>query len=457
MPTLSPAAGIFASGTTVAISSSTGGASIYYTTDGTTPAVTLVSGVPTPSGTTALYSSPIALSNSSSAQVIKAIAYHPGTTLTASEVASGTFIANAKFIWDTGAASVPNTTEYNPAEFYDSDGRRVSGNGGGIFYDPVSSHYYWHGWKPPNPTGEPGRGVSAYRSTDLYNWEYRGLVAPNAIGLSATLADVTRVHVARNPTPSTPDNAYVMVANLYEIGYAVGYIGFATSPSPDGPFTWVNKQLPGGYYPGDVGGIFIDDDGTWYTIHNADHALRMIACVLDPATDYTSFTGTTIELDTSTGKEDPAIFKRSGRYWLISGAINYGAINSVAVYKTATTLAGLASASFASLWSSAPATYSVALSAQPTGVFDVQGRTDSRILMFDWWCPGQDPLQLNQARMCWLPITATSFPTSTTLQLDPATTSWDLSVFPSPPGGLALTGPGLCGANPLISFGGLVS
>ena len=63
-PTLNPASGKFANGATVALSTPTSGASIYYTTDGSTP---------TTSST--LYTGPITLP-SNAVTTVKAIAYH---------------------------------------------------------------------------------------------------------------------------------------------------------------------------------------------------------------------------------------------------------------------------------------------------------------------------------------------------------------------------------------------
>jgi hypothetical protein len=77
-PTFSPAGGAFTSAATVSISDSTSGATIYYTTDGTTPTIS-----------SPMYSSPIAVSTS---ETVRAIAVVSGYAQ--SQVGSATFIMN---------------------------------------------------------------------------------------------------------------------------------------------------------------------------------------------------------------------------------------------------------------------------------------------------------------------------------------------------------------------------
>ena len=78
-PTFTPAAGVYTSAQNVTISSATAGASIRYTTDGSTPTSTV--------GT--IYSAPVSVSVS---QALKAIAYKSG--MTDSTVASADYTIN---------------------------------------------------------------------------------------------------------------------------------------------------------------------------------------------------------------------------------------------------------------------------------------------------------------------------------------------------------------------------
>ena len=78
-PVFSPAAGTYSTAQNITITSSTSGASIRYTTDGSTPSET----------TGTLYSGPVNISNTASPTTLKAIAYASG--FTDSSVTSGTY------------------------------------------------------------------------------------------------------------------------------------------------------------------------------------------------------------------------------------------------------------------------------------------------------------------------------------------------------------------------------
>jgi len=105
-PTFSPAPGTFTNSTTVTISTTTTGASIRYTTDGTTPSDTV--------GT--LYSSPLTLTATCTLQ---AIAYKTG--MTNSTVTSGAYTCvaplSATFQYMDGWVASPYNTWYNDGYF----------------------------------------------------------------------------------------------------------------------------------------------------------------------------------------------------------------------------------------------------------------------------------------------------------------------------------------------------
>jgi hypothetical protein len=77
-PTFSPAGGTYLLGVTVSISDATPGATIYYTTDGSTPTTS-----------SPVYTGPIELSSLLTTTTIKAIAVAPGSSQ--SSVASATY------------------------------------------------------------------------------------------------------------------------------------------------------------------------------------------------------------------------------------------------------------------------------------------------------------------------------------------------------------------------------
>ena len=114
-PTFSPLAGIYSSAQTVTISDATPGATIYYTTDGTTPTTT-----PELSGTAtiAVYSNstPITISSTGTVQAIAALVNEYN-----SAVASATFTITppvaspiGNWAWMGGSSTIPSTESGQP-------------------------------------------------------------------------------------------------------------------------------------------------------------------------------------------------------------------------------------------------------------------------------------------------------------------------------------------------------
>jgi hypothetical protein len=131
-PTFSPAAGIYSSAQTVTISTTTSGASIRYTIDGSTPSET--------AGT--LYTSPVTVSSTTT---IKAIAY--ATSYTDSSVASATYtiqppVATPAFtpapgIYASALNVTISTTTSGASIRYTTDGSAPSETAGTLYSTPI--------------------------------------------------------------------------------------------------------------------------------------------------------------------------------------------------------------------------------------------------------------------------------------------------------------------------------
>ncbi len=133
-PTFSPAAGTYTSAQTVTISSSTSGASIRYTTDGSTPSET--------AGT--VYSSPVSVSVTTT---LKALAYEAG--FTDSTVSSATYTISTPTVSAptfspaagtyTSAQTVTISSSTGGATIrYTTDGSTPSETAGTVYSSPVS-------------------------------------------------------------------------------------------------------------------------------------------------------------------------------------------------------------------------------------------------------------------------------------------------------------------------------
>ena len=61
----------------------------------------------------------------------------------------------------------------------DTQGKRIQAHGGSVMY--LDGTYYWYGENKEKTDGKNGIwhwGVRCYASTDLYNWEDKGLIIP---------------------------------------------------------------------------------------------------------------------------------------------------------------------------------------------------------------------------------------------------------------------------------------
>ncbi|MGV3772012.1 MAG: chitobiase/beta-hexosaminidase C-terminal domain-containing protein [Verrucomicrobiales bacterium] len=121
-PVFSPAGGSFSSATTATITSSTVGATIRYTTDGSS----------NPTETSAVYSGPLAIANS---VTIKAKAFAPG--MTESAVATASFVVNTPTPPVNEASgnsaaflAIDTTTQGDWNGVYGGDGNRIAAQGG---------------------------------------------------------------------------------------------------------------------------------------------------------------------------------------------------------------------------------------------------------------------------------------------------------------------------------------
>ena len=71
-------------------------------------------------------------------------------------------------------------TSIRPGQVWlDTEGKRIHAHGGSIFYE--NGTYYWYGENKEKTDGKNGIwhwGVKCYASTDLYNWEDKGIIIP---------------------------------------------------------------------------------------------------------------------------------------------------------------------------------------------------------------------------------------------------------------------------------------
>ncbi|MFE3674571.1 RICIN domain-containing protein [Streptomyces goshikiensis] len=299
----------------------------------------------------------------------------------------------------TAAASPAPVTVTNATQFTDPAGRPVHAHGGGVI--KVDEHYYWFG-EDRNPDNS-FRYVSAYRSTDLKNWEFRGHVLSPATDPELATANIERPKVIYNR--STDQFVMWMHKEGSATDYSEARAAVAVSSTVDGNYSWRGSFRPLGHMSRDIT-TFVDSDGTGYMIsaanENADlHVYRLSA-------DYTAVEAQVQKLWPGQWREAPALFKRDGIYFLVtSGATGWSPNQQK--YGTADSITGT--------WSHLRdlgdgRTYG----SQTAYVLPVEGMSGvtSYLYMGDRWGNSMGGM-VNDSQYIWLPLT---FPTRTTLSMD---------------------------------------
>lgn len=321
--------------------------------------------------------------------------------------------------------------------WFDTAGRLINAHGGGILY--YDSTYYWFGEYKGERTNSAEVGVTCYSSTDLYNWTDRGI----ALAVSDE-ADSPIVRGCIIERPKVIHNArtgkFVMYFHL-ELkgkGYAAANVGVAVSDRPEGPYRFVkNGRVNPGQWPADLaeadraatavpedyewwtpawrdevarglfvrrdraGGqmsrdmtLFVDDDGKAYHIYASEENLTLqIAELTD---DYLDYTGRYVRVDPTGQNEAPALFKKDGRYYLITSGCTGWAPNAARLFTAESIWGPWQRHANPCQGDGADRTFQ----SQGTYVLPVAGRKDAFVFMADSWRP-DNPID---GRYVWLPV-----------------------------------------------------
>lgn len=295
-PVISPWGGRYPAGlTTVTITSRTTSASIYYTTDGSTP-----------TNASTLYTAPFSFSFTSG-KTLKAIAYDASLGTPTSDVSTAIFK-------DHG---------YVPREdWHDDNGVLIELHGGSILRGAcgvplqVDGHYWWFGMNANGFSNIPGvdfngiTGVWLQKSTDLYNWVDVGNVVANPVSGSYC----ERPWVIFN----TLSGNYVMWIHIRTA--STNKAAVLTASHPAGPWTLVTSTLV------PVNGfkdcsLYLDDDGQAYVLYNGGSDQGIYIARLN--TDFQSSIDATAALIGPGTFESPIMVKHEGKYLFLYGKQNY--------------------------------------------------------------------------------------------------------------------------------------
>ncbi|MGC8744309.1 MAG: discoidin domain-containing protein [Verrucomicrobiia bacterium] len=193
--------------------------------------------------------------------------------------------------------------------WYDTSGNVIQAHGGCIIQ--VGNRFYWYG--EDRETGKHSQAIRCYSSTDLKNWEFR-----NKVLSEKTFSGITKSNLERPKVLyCEATKRYVMwVHKENNRDYTEARVLVASCDKPDGDFVYHKDFRPMGNMSRDLT-LFKDDDGKAYLFSasndNADLlCYELSADYLDVVRVWTALKGE--------WREAPAVFKRNGRYYLITSA-----------------------------------------------------------------------------------------------------------------------------------------
>ncbi len=307
-----------------------------------------------------------------------------------------TFLAAAAALAASGAV------EIRPgALWHDTAGHVINAHGGGVLFD--RGVYWWYGeHKVYGAAGNRAYvGVHAYSSTDLVNWDDRG------VALAVTddpASDITAGCILERPKvvrcPKTGQYVMYFHLELKGQGYKAARVGIATAERPEGPFAFRRSLRPNGAMSRDMT-LFVENDGTAYHVFASEENRTLHIDALTE--DYLDYTGASIRMAVDDSTEAPAICRQGDWYYLIGSGCTGWRPNKARLYR-AKTLAGPWERLGNPCRGVNPASglgADITWGAQSTFLLPVAGRPGEVIALFDIWHPQNH----EESRYVWLPVT----------------------------------------------------
>ena len=328
---------------------------------------------------------------------------------------------------------------FRPGEIWpDNNGVHINAHGGGVLFHQGT--YYWFG--EHKIEGRRGNqawvGVHCYSSENLYDWVDKGIALPVSKDPGSPIVEgcvIERPKVIYNSVTGK----FVMWFHL-ELkgqGYNAAQTGVAVADNPEGPYTFIKAVNPdAGRWPLNYSGelqqktfetglkawtdewkqavndglfvhrnfekgqmsrdmtLYVDDDGTGYHIHAAEDNLTLHISRLND--DYTDFTGQYIRVLPAGHNEAPAIFKRNGKYWMITSGCTGWAPNAARLLTADSVMGEWQYVNNPCRGEGAEITFD----SQSTFILPVNGKSDAFIFMGDRW----KPENAIDGRYIWLPL-----------------------------------------------------
>ena len=286
-------------------------------------------------------------------------------------------------------------------QWLDTDGNPLNAHGAGmLFHD---GKYYLYGEYKVGETVLPEwatwecyrtdvTGVSCYSSDNLVDWKFEGLA------LTAEADSTSDLHPSKVlERPKVVFNAntgkFVMWAHVESADYSKACAGVAVSDTPTGPFNYIGSFRPNDAMSRDQT-VFVDDDGRAYQFASSENNQTMY--INELTDDYLQPSGRYTRNFIGASREAPAVFKRAGKYYVLTSGCS-GWDPNVAQVAVADSILGE--------WTvlgdpcrgpEAEKTFY----GQSTYVQPIAGKDDAYLAMFDRW----NKTDLQDSRYIWLPV-----------------------------------------------------
>ena len=220
-----------------------------------------------------------------------------------------------------------NQAIYLGKVWLDTNGNRIQAHGGSIMY--IDGVYYWYGENNETTDGVNGIwhwGVKCYSSTDLYNWEDRGIIIPPEPGDPTSSLHpescMDRPHIIYNKK-TKKYVCWMKIMNKDSFQTQTETVMVANHIL--GPYTKVKEGLqPLGMNAGDFD-LAVAEDGKAYYYFERVHSETICADLTEDYTDVTGYYSTHFpRKHPPYVREATAHFKRKGKHYLItSGTTGY--------------------------------------------------------------------------------------------------------------------------------------
>jgi Glycosyl hydrolases family 43 len=239
----------------------------------------------------------------------------------------------------------------------------------------------------------PAGGVACYRSKDLKNWKYEGIVLAATSSDPESDLDTGRVIERPKVIYNVKTRKFVMWLHIDKPDYSFARAGVAVSDRPEGPYQYLGSLRPNGQESRDMT-LFRDDDDKAYLIYASERNNTMHICLLSE--DYLRPTILYNRILIDQRREAPALFKFSGKYFLITSLCSGWSPNA-ALYSVADSLMGN--------WQnrgnpcSGPGADS-SFASQSTFVLPLNEMEGSFLFMADRW----NKTDLSDSRYLWIPF-----------------------------------------------------